>query len=88
MNLEKLQKKVSKMDPKDVLITIGSILADERIEVGTALLRDDAELVVATKVLIKCEDLVLEADPALLQWPLQSLPIPESFKKDNPERFN
>ena len=76
------------MEPKEVLITIGSILADDRIEVGTALLRDDAELVVATKVLIKCEDLVLEADPALLQWPLQSVPIPEAFKKDNPERFN
>ena len=76
------------MDPKEVLITLGSILADDRIEVGTALLRDDAELVIATKVLIKCEDLVLEADPALLQWPLQSLSIPEAFKKDNPERFN
>ena len=76
------------MDPKEVLLTIGSILADDRVEVGSAFLRDDAELVVATKVLIKCEDLVLEADPAYLSWPLQSLPIPEAFKKDNPERFN
>lgn len=76
------------MDSEELLVTIGSILADDRIEVGTALLRDDAELVVATKVLIRCEDLVLEADPAMLSWPLQSLPIPEAFKKDNPERFN
>lgn len=76
------------MDSEELLVTIGSILADERIEVGTALLRDDAELVVATKVLIRCEDLVLEADPAMLSWPLQSLPIPDAFKKDNPERFN
>ena len=76
------------MEPKEVLILIGSILADERIEVGTALLKDDAELVVATKVLIKSDDYILEGDPAMLSWPLQQLPIPEAFKKENPERFN
>lgn len=76
------------MEPKEILILIGSILADERIEVGTALLKDDAELVVATKVLIKCDDYILEGDPAMLSWPLQQLPIPEAFKEENPERFN
>jgi len=76
------------MEPKEVLILIGSILADERIEVGTALLKDDAELVVATKVLIKSDDYILEGAPAMLSWPLQQLPIPEAFKKENPERFN
>ena len=76
------------MDSQEVLECIGSILADERIEIGTALLKDDAELVVATKVLIKCDDYIWEGDPAMLSWPLQQLPIPEAFKKENPERFN
>lgn len=76
------------MDSQELLECIGSILADDRIEVGTALLKDDAELVVATKVLIKCEDMILEGDPAMLSWPLQHLPMPDAFKKDNPERFN
>jgi hypothetical protein len=76
------------MGSQELLECIGSILADDRLEVGTALLKDDAELIVATKILVKCDDLILEGEPAMLSWPLQQLPIPEAFKKENPERFN
>lgn len=87
-NLDKLTKKADKATNEELLEAVATLLSDDRVRVGTALLKDEDGLITGTKVLIVCEDCVLEGKPAELSWPLQPLPIPDAFKQNNPERFN
>jgi hypothetical protein len=78
----------AELTEEELLQELAFFLADERIKIGTAFLKDEMDLIIGTKVLIVCGDFLIEGRPAELSWPLQHLPIPDALKLENPERFN
>jgi len=76
--LSKIDKKLEEWDDEKTLENFMKFF--DRVDVGTQFIQNDDGLLVAQVVVFRCGEKVVVSDPRELEWPLQPMPVPESFE--------
>lgn len=77
---EKINKVAEQATDLEVIETIAPLLKD-RVTTGVAFITNEDELVIGYKVYLVVGDVAVPAEPTMLEWPYQPMPVPEALKK-------
>ena len=76
--LSKIDKKIKEWDDTETLENFMKFF--DRVDIATQFVQNDDGLLVAQVLVFKSGDKIVISDPSELEWPLQPMPIPESFE--------